>query len=169
MSSESSMAPRSRTQVEKAMWGKREESLWPSIFASCLWPPELWSMVSKAAEISRRQRQETCWWEMAETSLLYKDVRRVSVECRLVKPDWWGLRRPRGPEASPCKHVEPAKEFLPPDDKINGVDSQNFWTRLRLQQQCTTRWPYTAPERVLYFANSKLHETTRNFWWATSI
>jgi len=29
---------------------------------------------------------------MAETSLLYKEVRRVSVECRLVKPDWCGLR-----------------------------------------------------------------------------
>ena len=29
----------------------------------------LWSMVSKAAEISRRQRQETCWWVMTEISL----------------------------------------------------------------------------------------------------
>jgi len=29
---------------------------------------------------------------MAETSLLYIEVRRVSVECRLVKPDWCGLR-----------------------------------------------------------------------------
>ena len=29
---------------------------------------------------------------MAETSLLYKEVRRVSVECCLVKPDWCGLR-----------------------------------------------------------------------------
>src|SRR6218665_324082 len=29
---------------------------------------------------------------MAETSLLYKEVRRVSVECCFVKPDWCGLR-----------------------------------------------------------------------------
>ena len=29
---------------------------------------------------------------MAETSLLYKETSKVSVEWCLVKPDWWGLR-----------------------------------------------------------------------------
>ena len=32
------------------------------------------------------------WRTMTETSLLYKEERRVSVECRLVKPDWCGMR-----------------------------------------------------------------------------
>src|SRR6218665_3119067 len=42
--------------------------------------------------MSRRHKQETCWWLTAETSLLYRETRRVSVEWCLVKPDWWGLR-----------------------------------------------------------------------------
>src|SRR6218665_4029440 len=39
-----------------------------------------------------RHKQETCCWLTAETSLLYRDTRRVSVEWCLVKPDWCGLR-----------------------------------------------------------------------------
>jgi len=34
------------------------------------------SMASKAAEISRKQRQDTCWWDMAEANLLYREARR---------------------------------------------------------------------------------------------
>lgn len=40
----------------------------------------LWSIVSKAALISRRQRQETFCWPTDMTRLLCKVVRRVSVE-----------------------------------------------------------------------------------------
>jgi len=42
------------------------------------WRRMLWSIVSNATEISRRHKQETCWWLTAETSLLYRETRRVS-------------------------------------------------------------------------------------------
>ena len=55
-----------------------------------------WLMVSKAAEISRRQRLiDDRWQKMA--SLLYKKVRRVSVvfpfgRPKTIVPDWCGFR-----------------------------------------------------------------------------
>ena len=49
------MTPRSRTQVENVMGGKREENLRMSTFASCLRPP---SHMAWVLEELRRRRLE---------------------------------------------------------------------------------------------------------------
>jgi len=39
----------------------------------------VWSIVSKAADMSKRHKQETCWLPVVMTILLYSEMRSVLV------------------------------------------------------------------------------------------
>ena len=55
------------------------------------WSKMEWSIVSKAAERSNRQRQETCCWLMALIRWSCRDKSVVSVEWCWVQAYWLGL------------------------------------------------------------------------------